>query len=213
MDSMRVAKEYYSRMGSSLSEQVDEMQTQSEVAYLLKHITADDVVLDVGCGYGRVAKALQSYSLSVCGCDVSEEMISAVNDERFIVASMCDLPYADNEFTVGICIWSAFNSLLTRSEQLQALKELLRVCSDKVLIDLPDGDDFAHVWQRKTKGQGVDGHIVENYFMGPKNIIYVHTRKTMISLCEELGCSFTVERSEFGTRRRLLVWLTHERSL
>ena len=209
MDSESVAKQYYSRVGFLLSEQADALQTQSEVEYLLERITTDDVVLDAGCGYGRIAKALLSYNHKVFGCDVSKEMIRAADDERFIVASILDLPYDDNFFTVGFCLWSAFNSLLLRSEQLRALRELLRVCSNKVLIDLPDGDDQFHVWQRKRKGQGVDGHIIENYFMGPKNIIYVHTRQTMTSLCEELDCSFTVLRTEFGGRRRLLVWLYH----
>jgi len=204
VNSQEVAKTYYKNLARALESHVEDGQTASEVAYIQSFLTSNDTILDVGCGYGRIAKELAK-TYEVRGCDLSEEMIALANDERFIVANMLSLPYADNQFSVSLCLWSTFNSLLTRQEQLQGLAELVRVSSRVVFIDLPDGDDREHFMDVKRKGEGPDGHIVRGYFRGPKNAIYVHTSATMRSLCDELGLACTIKRELFGGRRRLLV--------
>lgn len=205
MDSELLARQYYAALGSDLSRHADEEQTAEEVAYIASFLEPSDVVLDVGCGYGRVSKELLSQGFEVYGCDVSEEMISLADDERFVVGSMLNLPYPDDAFSKVICVWSTFNSILNAQDQLRALKELCRVCSGMIFIDLPDGDDAPHTWQRERKGQGLGKYLVENYFAGPYNIIYVHTSDTITALCSALGCTFSLARECFGGRRRLLV--------
>jgi SAM-dependent methyltransferase len=89
-------------------------------------------VLDVGCGYGRIAIPLAQRGYRVTGIDVSPQMLRAARREAraravaitFDEGSMTALPYPDAAFDTCICLWSAFNELLEPDEQIQALREM-----------------------------------------------------------------------------------------
>ena len=73
-------------------------------------------VLDVGCGYGRIAIPLAVAGFTVSGLDLSPTMIAAARQNaasadvtiEFVVASMTDLPYEAGSFDVVLCLWTAF---------------------------------------------------------------------------------------------------------
>ena len=92
-------------------------------------------ILDVGCGYGRIAVPLALAGHRVAGLDLSETMVRAAQTAAeaagvsiaFVVGSMTEMPYADSSFDGVLCLWSAFHELLHETEQEQALREMWRV--------------------------------------------------------------------------------------
>lgn len=69
-------------------------------------------ILDVGCGYGRIAVFLGAAGHAVWGLDVSPAMIEAAKanaamaelDIPFAVGSMTDLPFDAASFDVVLCL-------------------------------------------------------------------------------------------------------------
>src|ERR1035437_10386044 len=90
-------------------------------------------ILDVGCGYGRLAVPLAVAGHQVKGLDLSPTMIEAAQENAagvsipFVVGSMTDLPYDDASFDVVLCLWSAFHELLEVDAQTLAIQEMWRV--------------------------------------------------------------------------------------
>jgi ubiquinone/menaquinone biosynthesis C-methylase UbiE len=92
-------------------------------------------VLDIGCGYGRVALGLAARGHDADGLDLSSELLAEARrraeegdvDIRFRQGSMRSLPYADDSFDAALCLWSAFYELLEEHEQVEALSEMWRV--------------------------------------------------------------------------------------
>src|SRR4051812_41075467 len=98
-------------------------------------IPATGSVLDVGCGYGRVAIPLARLGSDVTGIDIAPNLLRAAGREsrragvtiRFDEGSMTALPYPSASFDVAVCLWSAFWELLVEAEQVAALREMARV--------------------------------------------------------------------------------------
>jgi ubiquinone/menaquinone biosynthesis C-methylase UbiE len=73
-------------------------------------LTAEDRVLDVGCGTGRASRTAAATAVSVVGIDLSPEMIrqarelgEGIDNIRFEVADVEELPFGESEFTAVLC--------------------------------------------------------------------------------------------------------------
>ena len=53
---------------------------KSEIDHLLKKIKPSDTVLEIGCGYGRIIKTLQSKAKKVVGVDMSPDNINMAKE-------------------------------------------------------------------------------------------------------------------------------------
>jgi ubiquinone/menaquinone biosynthesis C-methylase UbiE len=74
------------------------------------YLTAEDQLLDVGCGTGRASRTAAATAASVVGVDLSPEMIrqarelaDGIDNVRFEVADAEKLPFGDAEFTAVLC--------------------------------------------------------------------------------------------------------------
>nr|WP_321236190.1 class I SAM-dependent methyltransferase [uncultured Psychroserpens sp.] len=88
---------------------------------------ADQKLLDIACGLGRLLDASQDYNVEPYGIDISDVAISKAK-ERFpnfnlSVANAERIPFDDNSFDLITCIGSLERMLNTQN----ALKEMLRV--------------------------------------------------------------------------------------
>jgi ubiquinone/menaquinone biosynthesis C-methylase UbiE len=173
-------------------------------------------ILDVGCGYGRIALPLALAGHRVSGLDISETMIRAAQAGAEAagvpialgVGSMTDIPYPDSSFESVLCLWSAFHELLRESEQAQALREMWRVLSRGGIAIIegalytPSMDFEAPSGERVSKRSRIRHDMVE----GRPNPHYAHDASTYEHLCQIAGiASFAVEEREWGGRTRLLL--------
>lgn len=105
---------------------------EAEIQHVLDRLRASDAVLELGCGYGRVAFRLAERAARVVGIDVSEESVAAARsaaagDSRceFIVMDALDLRLPDSEFDAVLCIQNGICAF--RCDQRALLREALRV--------------------------------------------------------------------------------------
>ena len=92
-------------------------------------------ILDVGCGYGRIAVPLAAVGHRVTGVDIAPALMTEARrgagdagvQVEIISASMTELPFPDASFDVVLCLWSAFHELLEEAEQVAASREMWRV--------------------------------------------------------------------------------------
>jgi ubiquinone/menaquinone biosynthesis C-methylase UbiE len=104
-------------------------------------LTAEDRLLDVGCGTGAASRAAAGMAASVVGIDLSPEMIrqavdlaEGIENVRFEVADAEQLPFGDREFTAVLCS----NSLHHYPDPLQAVREMARVLAPNGRIVIGD---------------------------------------------------------------------------
>ena len=84
---------------------------ESEIQHLFLRIGPEDAVLELGCGYGRVALRLADRAMSVVGVDVADESLVLARtlagpDTRceFEHMDALHLSFADGSFDVVVCI-------------------------------------------------------------------------------------------------------------
>ncbi|GAA4243165.1 class I SAM-dependent methyltransferase [Dactylosporangium darangshiense] len=110
----------------------------------------DARILDVGCGAGRVTKAITERGGRITGVDINPTAIDVARqtcqDADFVCASMTDLPLPDASFDQVWCLRFSFNALPTVVERINTLAELWRVCA-------PGGSMFVEVFNWHHRGR------------------------------------------------------------
>lgn len=174
-------------------------------------------ILDVGCGYGRIAIPLLKKGYDVCGIDLSANFIKELKKElpsensrrKFRVADMCDLPFNDKTFDVALCLWSVFDELLLRKEQVKALSEMRRVLKRGGLAFIESHIFIEPAEIHCLKMGRVYGHgkrIVRCSVDGAVYNYYNHDSESMKKNLERSGImDFSVRTEWFGWRERLIV--------
>ena len=132
--------EYYSRKLSSnllkrcydIAPKRVQQYLESEVNYVLEHISSSDVVLELGCGYGRVLKRLIPNSSDVIGIDISRENLELATvyieyDLRchLIHTSAEVLPFPENSVDKLVCIQNGISAF--KINPLELIQESIRV--------------------------------------------------------------------------------------
>lgn len=175
-------------------------------------------VLDVGCGYGRIAIPLAELGYEVTGLDISSNLLRAARREgsrrhlriRFDAGSMTELPYPSGTFDAVISLWTAFYELLEHSEQVAALREMHRVLTpDGVgVIDGPvyESPTDAEIAQGARQGPG--HRIAVALIAGQRLEHFAHDASTLEALADEAGLAHrrVVEQRWAGRPRQLLLF-------
>ena len=174
------------------------------MAAVLEMLPPAGRVLDVGCGYGRIALPLAQAGYEVEGLDLSPELVEAARrgaveagvSARFVVGSMTALPHPDGSFDAVLCLWSAFHELLEEDEQVRAIAEMSRVLAPGA---------FALVEGPLAASPGcVDWVVIE----GHSNPHYAHDERTYARVCARAGIErFEVYERDWAGRPRLFLRL------
>ena len=105
---------------------------ESEILHVLERIGPDDAVLELGCGYGRVAVRLAERAKSVVGVDVAEDSLALARtragpDARceFILMDALHMTFRDDSFDVVVCVQNGICAFGVLRNEL--LREALRV--------------------------------------------------------------------------------------
>jgi SAM-dependent methyltransferase len=99
----------------------------------LTELASGRTVIDLGCGNGRVARALAA-RFEVTGVDLLTTLGPHDDGFTFVQADLRALPFADGRFDLAIAANDPFAHLLEDADRTQALNEATRVAS-RVVID------------------------------------------------------------------------------
>ncbi|MFA8300754.1 MAG: class I SAM-dependent methyltransferase [Hyphomicrobiales bacterium] len=105
---------------------------QAEIDFVLEQLSSDDIVLDLGCGYGRVAKQLIEKADKVIGIDISEDNIKLAKDFvsnspkcEFLQMDAANLSFPDNHFDITVCVQNGVSAF--KVDPTALLRESIRV--------------------------------------------------------------------------------------
>lgn len=192
-------------------------QSQAQLQFLEDYISKDQKILDLACGFGRLTIPLAKAGYKIEGIDLVPSFIQKAKGLakkenvkiKFIVGDMRNLLYKDNCFDAVICMWSSFNHLLTQKDQVQALKEIVRVlCKNGfAIIDLP-------YFRAPTKellrlGKFLDtAHLFKRKFSGVETTLFLHTKQSLEKMLQEARIeAYNVKCVTMGGRRRRVLYL------
>ena len=105
-----------------------------EYREISKLITTSDTVLDVGCGDGSLLSKISA--LRRAGIDFSEKMIAMARKHKdidFFVGDARNMAFKNSSFDVVYTVRCLIN-LPTWGDQMQAIKECLRVARKRVIL-------------------------------------------------------------------------------
>ncbi len=215
--SERTALEFYEHLGPvGLAERTNPDWDTQVVSQILKQLPPAGRILDLGCGYGRIALPLAQFGYTIValppprpllqqGRRDSQETLSPV---AWVRATMTALPIADQSFDVVLCLWTALFELLERREQVFALSESLRVLCPGgwALFEGP-------IYQEPTATQVASGHRFGpgNRFLRfevgeAENWLFCHDESSLRDIAHEAGITQpTLYTGPWAGRERLFL--------
>jgi SAM-dependent methyltransferase len=105
---------------------------QAEIDYVADRIRPGDVVLELGCGYGRVLEPLADKAALIVGIDTSrpslelaQELLGHVSNCRLVRMDAAALGFRDGLFDVVACVQNGISAL--KVDQRTLLAEAIRV--------------------------------------------------------------------------------------
>ena len=154
------------------------------LADLRELLPAGGRVLDVGCGYGRIAIPLAQAGYEVTGLDIARNLLREARRQAAIrrvaltltEGSMTALPYPDRSFDALLCLWSAFYELTAEDEQVAALGEMDRVLRDGGvgIIEGPTYVEREHVDRGSGEPSRAEHRVVADIIAGQRMEYYAH---------------------------------------
>lgn len=111
----------------------------AEIQYVLEKIKPSDIVLELGCGYGRVLQKLCKKAKKVIGIDISKPSLELakkllkgnLNYQLFQMDAI-NLEFPNNFFDIVICIQNGISAFNVDKEDL--IKEAVRVTKKGGLV-------------------------------------------------------------------------------
>lgn len=104
----------------------------AEVQHVLSRLQPTDAVLELGCGYGRVALRLVEVARRVVGIDTAKESLEmarelagSISRCEFLEMNALDLRFAAGEFDAVVCVQNGICAFGVDQESL--LREALRI--------------------------------------------------------------------------------------
>lgn len=103
----------------------------AEVNHVLQKIHPGDLVLELGCGYGRIFPSLSKKAKSIIGIDTSlsslmlgKKMFSGISNCYFVQMNAAQLAFPNNTFDVVVCIQNGISAF--HIEQKNLIEESIR---------------------------------------------------------------------------------------
>lgn len=217
--SEEISRSLYARLGADgLADRTRPEWDEKIIDALVEMLPEDGKVLDVGCGYGRIALPLARAGYEIEGLDLSPTLIEAARRAAdaeglaigFTVCSMRSLPYPSTSFDAVLCLWSAFHELLEVEEQTEAIREMWRVLQPGsfALIEGPLYEEPSQEDIQSGARRGPEHRIVWGLVEGILNPHFAHDERSFSRLCAAAGVArFQVFDREWGGRQRLFLRL------
>jgi len=207
---------FYAQLGPvGLSELVEPAKTRADLRFVLALCRGGRDVIDIGCGYGRIAVPLGKAGLRVRGIDLDPQLIAAARRAvrgqglpvRFAVGDMRELPAVDAAFDRALCLWSTFQHLLTRRDQVRALAGMHRVLrpGGRAFIEMVDGVRLRRHLARHGRGRG--RRVLTWPIHGAEITTFIHDGATLAAaLAASPFSDWRIERPRIHGIRRLVAY-------
>lgn len=111
----------------------------AELSHVIEKIKPGDIVLDLGCGYGRVVPELARKAAAVVGIDnsraslmLAQEKIRCIPNCSLVRANALHPGFKKNSFDVVICIQNGISAF--HVDQKELIKESLRVTKEEGIV-------------------------------------------------------------------------------
>ncbi len=113
----------------------------AELDYVMSRIRPDDIVLELGCGYGRIFERLACKAGTVIGIDnafasleLGRRMLEGFPNVRFVQMDAATLAFQDRVFDVVVCIQNGVSAF--KVDRRKLVEESVRVTrkSGRVLL-------------------------------------------------------------------------------
>lgn len=167
---------------------------KAEVVHVLQKVRRGDLVLDLGCGYGRIIPSLSRLARSVFGIDTSlsnllmgKEMLSEISNYNLLQMNAIRLGFRENIFDLVVCIQNGISAF--HVDQKDLIKESIRVTKreGKILFSSYSEKFWDHrlKWFRLQSEAGLLGEID-----------YEKTKNSLI-VCKDGFAATTVSPDQF----------------
>ena len=105
---------------------------EAEIKHVLSRIKKNDIVLELGCGFGRVLKRLCPAAIAAVGIDIAgpslelaEKLLRGLPNYRLCLMNAADLEFPDGFFDVVVCVQNGISAFHMDTGEL--IKEAVRV--------------------------------------------------------------------------------------
>lgn len=210
-----VDKDYYSKkLSANLLKQCYDVATprinqylEAETQYVLDHIKTDDVILELGCGYGRFLSRMTKKTSIIYGIDSSKDSIALAKEYlaeysniKLFQMNANSLTFEDNFFDVVIVIQNGISAFKIPPHEL--IKDCLRVTKKGGKILLSSYSD--KIWTARLEWfirQSKEGLLGEIDFDKTKQGVIIckdgfeartYTEKDFLVIVSELDLNATV---------------------
>lgn len=148
---------------------------KKEIDFVNQHLNSDDIVLELGCGYGRIFASLTDEVELIAGIDTSlsslqlgRKLLKGMSNYHLVNANALHLPFFDASFDCVLCIQNGISSFHVDKSDL--IGESIRVCkSDGVIVFSSYSDKFWDERLRWFEIQSAEGLLGEIDYERTKN--------------------------------------------
>lgn len=126
----------------------------TEVDYILNKISKEDIVLELGCGYGRILPSLAKKAGKVFGIDISrtslemgKKLLAAYSNIKMLEMNALELGFENDFFDVVVCIQNGISAFHVNKPKL--IKESIRVTKPEGIILFSSYSE--KIWDERLK--------------------------------------------------------------
>lgn len=210
---------FYTKIGTkNMASLMTEERDKDYIDFIRKHISKEQKILDVACGYGRMTIPLAKLGYDIEGVDLTpnfiKDAIKFAKEKhlkiKFKVGDMRDLHYRNNSFDAVICLWSSFNHILTQRYQIKTLKEMYRIAKNNglIIIDMPYHKEPTKKQIEQKLWIGRNCRLYKTKIYGLDNIDYIHNKRTLLNIMNRSRIkNYNIRLEDIGGRKRLILYI------